>query len=225
MLRGPTPVPATSVVSSPERSRTTISSVKSGEVASRSVEQLDPPLLRQVGRVHQVDRLLGVAAKDPREHRDPEDPGVLVGEAAEELDLDPVGGAVAERLGEGAELLAEGHEGRQPLHRLGAHRGDVDRGGDDAAGEGGGDLLGRDHPRAVLGLGGRGAEVGSDDDVVALEDRMAAEGLFREDVQGGPGDLALIQPVREGVEVDELAPGAVDDPHPVSHLRRLPRRR
>ena len=96
-----------------------------------------------------------------------EQAGVVLGEPPADLDLDPLDGAVAEPLGEAAELLAERDEGRQRLHRLRADRGDVDRVGDDAAGQGGDDLLGGDDPGSILGLGGRSPEVRGDDDVVA----------------------------------------------------------
>ena len=56
-----------------------------------------------------------------------------------------------------------------------------------------------------------------DDDVVALEDRMTGEGLLGEDVEGGPGNLARLEPVDERVEVDQLAAGAIDDPDALAH--------
>ena len=136
-----------------------------------------------------------------------------------ELDLDPADRAVAEALGEPAELLAQRHERRQRLHRLGPDRGDVDRVGDDPAGERGAHLLGGDDAGAILRLGGRGPEVRGDDDVVALEDRVLGEGLLGEDVERRAGDLARLERRHERVEVDQLAAGAVDDPHPVAHLR------
>ena len=80
-------------------------------------------------------------------------------------------------------------------------------------------LLGGDDPGAVLGLGGRGAEVRGDDDVVALEQRVLGERLLGEDVERGAGDLARLEPALERVEVDQLAAGAVDDPDAVAHLR------
>ena len=86
---------------------------------------------------------------------------------------------VAEALRQAAELFAERHERGQRLHLLGAHGGDVDRVGDDAAGQRGGHLLGGDDPGAVLRLGGRGAEVRGDDDVLAGEDRVLGERLRR----------------------------------------------
>ena len=143
------------------------SSVKSSELGVLGLDQLDPALLGHLRRVDQVDRLLGVAGEDPDEDGDAEQAGVVVGDAAAELDRDAVDRALAEALGEAAELFAERHERRQRLHLLGADGGDVDRVGDDAAGQRRGHLLGGDDAGAVLGLGGRGAEVRGDDDVVA----------------------------------------------------------
>ena len=92
--------------------------------------------------------------EDPDQSRDAEDARVLVRESAAELHLDPVGRPLAQRLGQPAELLAEGHERRELLHHLRADRGDVDRRGDHAAGERRRHLLGGDHAGAVLRLGG-----------------------------------------------------------------------
>ena len=72
--------------------------------------------------------------------------------------------------------------------------GDVDRGGDDAAGQRGDDLLGGLHAGAVLRLGGRGAEVRRDDDVgIAVEQRVVGDRLAREHVERGAGDLAGVE--------------------------------
>ncbi len=190
MLRGPTPVPATSTVSlaGVQADDDQLSEVLRDRVAG--LHQLDAALLGHVRAVDQVDGLLGVAGEDPHQRGDAEDASVLVREPAAELDLDPVGRSLAERLREPPELLAEGDEGSELLHHLGADGGDVDRGGDDASGERGGHLLGCDHPGPVLRLGGRRAQVRRDDDVLAFQDRMAPEGLLREDVEGGARDLA-----------------------------------
>ncbi len=80
-----------------------------------------------------------------------------------------------------------------------------------------GHLLGGDDAGAVLGLGGRGAEVGRDDDVAAGEDRVLGEGLGGEDVERGAGQLARLQPGQQRVEVDQLAAGAVDEARAVLH--------
>ena len=149
--------------------------------------ELDAAILGHRRRVDEVDRLLGVAGEDADEHGDPEQARVVLGDPAVELDLDPVDRAVAEALSEPAELLAQRHERRQRLHRLGPHGGDVDGVGDDAAGERGADLLGGDDAGAILRLGGRGPEMGGDDDVVALEQRVLGERLLGEDVERGAG--------------------------------------
>ncbi len=115
---------------------------------------------------------------------------------------------------------AQRQERAQHLHVLRGHGRDVDRGRDDAAGQGRHDLLGRLDAGAVLGLGGRGAQVRRDDDVaVALEERVVRDRLAREDVERGTGDLAGVDRVLERGVVDELAAGAVDDPDAVLHLR------
>ncbi len=56
-----------------------------------------------------------------------------------------------------------------------------------------------------------------DDDVVAGEDRVLGEGLSGEDVERGAADLAGLEAGEQRVEVDQLAAGAVDDPHAVLH--------
>ena len=52
-----------------------------------------------------------------------------------------------------------------------------------------------------------------------LEDRVLGEGLLGEDVERGAADLARLEAGEQRVEVDQLAAGAVDDPHAVLHLR------
>ena len=112
-----------------------------------------------------------------------------------------------------------GTNGRERLHRLRADRVDVHRVGDDAAGERGLHLAGGVDAGAILSLRGGGAEVRRDDDVVALEQRVRGERLLGEDVEGDAGELARLEPALDGVEVDERAAGAVDDPRAVAHLR------
>ena len=82
-------MPATSTVSSPDSIRTVTSSVKSSETASLDLDQLDAALLGQGRRVDQVDLLLGVAREDPDQHRDAEQAGVVLGDAAAELGRRP----------------------------------------------------------------------------------------------------------------------------------------
>ena len=117
-MRGPTPVPATSTLLSPglDPDRDQLGEVLGG--AGGGLDEVDPALLGDGRRVDEVDRLLGVAGEDADERGDPEQAGVVVGEPAADLDLDPVDRAVAEARGEPAELLAERDERRQRLHRL-----------------------------------------------------------------------------------------------------------
>ncbi len=135
-----------------------------------------------------------------------------------ELRHDPVDRAVADALRQPAELLAQGHERGQRLHLLGADGSDVDRVGDHAARQRASHLVGGDRPGAVLRLGCGRSQVWGDDDVVAPEQRVLGDGLGREDVERRPGDLAGVEPGLKRLEVDQLASGAVDDPHPVLHL-------
>ena len=143
----------------------------------------------------------------------------MLGEPAEDLDLDPLDRTAAEALGEAPELLAERHERRQRLHGLRADRRDVDRIGDDAAGQRGDDLLGGDDPGAILGLRRRGAQMRRHDHVVAAEDRMIGHRLGREHVQRRAADRPVLERLLERLEVDQLTAGTVDDPDAVLHLR------
>ena len=128
--------------------------------------------------------------------------------------------ALGERGGEAAEALHERQVRPEHLHVLRADGRDVDRGRDDAAGERRDDLLGGLDARAILGLGGRGAEVRGDHDVlVAVEQRVVGDRLGREDVERGAGDLAGVQRVLERLVDEQLAAGAVDDADAVLHLR------
>ena len=85
---------------------------------------------------------------------------------------------LGQRRGDPAEPLGERDERAEHLHVLRGDRGDVHGGGDDAAGEGGDDLLGGLHAGAVLGLRGGGAEVRRDDDVGVAEERVIGDRLF-----------------------------------------------
>src|SRR4029453_4986008 len=89
---------------------------------------------------------------------------------------------------------------------------DVDRVRDQTARERRDHLLGCDHAGAVLSFSGRGAEMRRDDYVVESEDRVLREGLVREHVETRAGDLAGVERISQGVEVQELSPRAVDDP-------------
>ena len=195
-----------------------------GEVARDELlglGDLDPALLGQRGRVDEVDLLLGVAREDAVERGEGEQARVAAREVAEVLALDALdAAALGERGGEAAEALHERQVGPEHLHVLGADGGDVHGGGDDAAGERGDDLLGGLDAGAVLGLGGRGAEVRRDHDVVvAVEQRVVGDRLGREDVERGAGDLAGVERVLERLVDEQLAAGAVDDAYAVLHLR------
>ena len=129
----------------------------------------EPALGGHRRRVDEVDRLLGVTRENADEHGDPQQPGVVLGDASAELGLDAADRSLVEALCQPPQPLAQRHERHQRLRQRGV---DVDRVGHDGAREGGAHLLGRVDARAVLRLRGGGAEVRGDDHVVALEDRM-----------------------------------------------------
>ena len=58
-----------------------------------------------------------------------------------------------------------------------------------------------------------------DDDVLVPEDRVLGHRLVREDVERRARPPCPTQRRLERLEVDQLAAGAVDDPHAVLHLR------
>ena len=178
-----------------------------------------PALLGQRGRVDEVDVLLG-QAEQPVEHGQGQQAGVALGDPPEVVDLDPLDPLrLDQRHRELPQPAAERQERPQHLHVLRRDGRHVDRGGDDAAGERGDDLLGGLDAGAVLGLGRGGAQVRGDHDVVvAVEQRVVGDRLRREDVERGAGHLAGVQRGLQGRVVDELAAGAVDDPHAVAHL-------
>ena len=95
---------------------------------------------------------------------------------------------------------------------------DVHRVRDDAPVERRDDLLGDDHPRAVLRLVGRGREMRRDHHLVELEQRPRVR-LRREHVQGGPRELPRADRLDQGVLVDERPARRVDEPRAVAHQR------
>ena len=177
----------------------------------------DPALLGQRRRVDEVDVLLGATGEDAREHGQGEQARVALGDPPHVLDLDALD-VVGEPGGDAAEPLRERDVRAEDLHVLRADGGDVDRGRDDAAGQGEHDLLGRLDARAVLRLGRRGAEVRRDDDVGVAEQRVIGDRLLGEDVERRAGDLAGVQRRLQVRVDDERAAGDVDDPHAVLAL-------
>ena len=161
------------------------------------LEQFDPALLRHVRAVDEVDRLLRVTGEDPDQRRDAEDSGVLIGEPAAEFHFHPVRGALAERLGEPAELLAEGYERGKLLHHLRADGGDVDGRGH-PAGERRRHLLGGDDSGAILRLGGRGAQMRRHHNVAAVGDRVPSKGSSGKTSRAAPATLPDSRPASRG---------------------------
>ena len=141
----------------------------------------------------------------------------MLGKPAPCFDLDSLDRAVAQPGREAPELLGERDEGRERLHRLRADGRDVDRVGDDPAGQRGPHLLRGDHAGAVLRLRRGRPEVRGDDDVVAPEQGVLGHRLGWEHVERRAGHLAGLERRLEGLEVDQLAAGAVDDPDAVLH--------
>ena len=206
--------------SSPTCSRTTTSSVKSSEAASRVSVSSMP---RSSAMCGPFTRLTGSSVwpeRIPTRVGDAEDPRVLVGQAAAELHLDPVGRALAERLREPPELLAERHE-RAPA----------------APSPPGG-------PAAMLTAVVTTPPVSAavTCSAVTTPARSCASaveaprwgvtttssrsrigwplnGSSGKTSRAAPGDLARLEALHQGVEVDQLAARAVHDPNAVAHLR------
>ena len=88
---------------------------------------------------------------------------------------------------------------------------DVDRVGDELAGEREAHRPGDGDAGLLLGLVGGGAEVRGDHDVVELEQRGVGAGLLGEDVEAGAGDAALLERRVQRLLVDDAAAGGVDD--------------
>ena len=124
-----------------------------------------------------------------------------VGEIALVGDLERRHRAAAHHADELAELAGERQERPEHRERLGPDRRDVHGRGDDAAGEGGGHLLGHDHAGAVLGLLGRGAQVRRHDDAGQAEERALGDRLLREDVDARAAEVAAAEGLHEGLLV------------------------
>ena len=120
----------------------------------------------------------------------------MLGEAAAELDLDPVDRAVAEPLASRPSFSQSGTNGASASIASGRTAAMLTALVTTPPVSAARDLLGGDDPGAILRLGGRGAEVRGDDDVVALEERVLGERLLGEDVERRAGDLARLEPRR-----------------------------
>ncbi len=120
--------------------------------------------------------------------------------------------------GDSPELRRERDEGSEHLEGgLVDHR-DVHGVRDDAAVEGGDDLLRDDHSCSILRLVGRGREVRGDDDVVEREQRPCVR-LGREDVERRACELPGLDRLGKRQLVDERPPCGVDEPRAVAHQR------
>ena len=80
----------------------------------------------------------------------------------------------------------------------------------------------RRHGRGTEDLRGVPPEVGGQDDIVQVEERMAVGEWFGlRDVQGRPGDGALLEGGQEGVGIDHPASGRVDQEGRGLHRRQF----
>ncbi len=160
------PVPATATFSPPATTVTRISSLKSCASETDFSSTTIPRCWAMRGRVDEVDLLLGAPLQGAADHREREQARVEVGDAAHEGGLDALDrAALGQRHRQAPEPTGERQERPEHLHVLGADRGDVDGGGDDAAGERRDDLLGALIAGAIGRLGRGGAQVRRDDDL------------------------------------------------------------
>ena len=191
------------------------------------LDHADPPLLGDRRRVDGVDLLLGVARHRAAQHLDGEQPGVAVGQPAEEVGLDAIDrGALGDRQRDPdrAERVAQRQVGLEHLEVLGRDGGHVDGARDDATGEGGDDLLGGLKAGAVGRLGGRGAQVRGDDHVAVVKERVLGDRLGAKHVEGGARHLAGVERRLQILVDDERAAGDVEDAHAVLALGQRHRR-
>ena len=71
----------------------------------------------------------------------------------------------------------------------------------------------------LLRLVGRGTQVRRAEDARQLRQPVPLRRLVHEDVERRAGHVARFERVGQSVFVDDAAAGAVDDPHPLLHLR------
>ena len=180
---------------------------------------LDAALLGQRMGVDEVDLLLGVPAQHAVQHRDGQQARVVLGQAA--LVARPRCGRSSRPRPARRRSARAGSTGagRAPSASMSsAPQGrDVDRVGDHSPGQRGDHLLGGLDAGAVLGLDRRGAEVRGDHDAIHPEQRVLGDRLLGEHVERSSGHVAGAQGVDQRVVVDQLAAGAVDDPHALAH--------
>ncbi len=170
---------------------------------------LQAALVGQLRGVDVGDGLVSGHREQALEHGQRQDPGVVIGQAALELDVER-----GRKLpGQGGPEPAQALGQRQPRpNRLGnLGRGDVDREGHELPGQRQLHLLGDRHPGLVLGLPGAGPQVGRHHHLVELEERRGRDRLVLEHVQGGPGHDPVRNRLGQSLLVDDPTAGGVDD--------------
>ena len=169
-----------------------------------------------MGRVDRIHPLVK-RRQQPGEQRCGQRAGVEFCRLALVADLHIDQRALGDLSGEAAELARQFDIGAQPEGFLGRHRRHVDRIGNRAVQQIFGNLFGDLNGDILLRLFGRRAEMRRRDDLVGAEERIVFRRFDFEHVEGGPGDMAVVQRRLERVLVDQPAAGAVDDPHARLH--------
>ena len=180
------------------------------------LDDLDAAFAGQQLGVDDVDVLVQPVFEQAGGEGGRDQPGAAPGHLAAVAQLGPPDGALA-HLGV-QQAQPAGHVHVEPqLFQLGAVDGrHVDCEADDAARQEVDQQLGRLHGHRRLGLDGGGAEVRRHHDVGQLEQRMVGRRRFlHEDVEGGPGQVAGLQGLGQGLLVDDAAAGAVEHAAPL----------
>src|SRR6266700_162900 len=184
-------------------------------VAGPGLGQVDAAFGGQQRRVHEGDRLVDDRREHPLEDGQVEDAGVLVGQLARVLDVEPAtaakraaaAGRPAAGQGrvEAAQLLGQGQERPQRVRdRAGVH---VDRVRHELPIEGEQELLGDGDAGLVLRLGGGGPEVRGHHRAAQVEQGALGGWLIGEHVQGGAAEVAGLDRLGQGGLVDDASAG------------------
>ena len=133
----------------------------------------------------------------------------MVGDLAERLDVDPHDGRVGETAGDRADLLGQRQHRLDGLVELAAL--DVDRVGDELAGQRQANRPRDGDAGLLLRLVGRGAEVRQRDHGLEGEQRRVGAGLLGVHVEAGAGHAAVDEGRVQRRLVDDAAASGVDD--------------
>ena len=138
---------------------------------------------------------------------------------ASEGHIEPIDTRRRQLAEQAAELLAQGHIRLDLLEGLGIDARQIDRIADLAGEQEGADDLGDFEAALLLGLFGARSEVRGEHHVGQRAELVVGRQRFGgEHIQGRTGDLAGLQSGDQVGLVDDLAPGAVHDPHAGLHL-------